>query len=225
MRRIRPTLVAVLIAAFAAWTADASTAKPPPSKYVALTFDDGPGPLTREFMAYLKKRKVPGTFFVLGQHARRDPKLLRQMVDEGHEVANHSFNHPSLTRLSDAAVRNQLSRTNRVIRKATGKKPLLMRPPGGAVNGRVRSIARSLGLKTVIWDVDPFDWQRPGTSTIVRRVLSQAAHNGVKHDIVLMHDFGGPRQQTLSALPRIISTLRKRGYTFVTTSELLKLRK
>jgi peptidoglycan/xylan/chitin deacetylase (PgdA/CDA1 family) len=110
-----------------------------------------------------------------------------------------------------------MAETNRRIKAASGFEPCLFRPPGGAFNSRVVSDARRLGMTTVIWDVDPADWSRPGTSAIYSRVVS-ATRPG---SIVIMHDGGGDRSQTVAALPRIIRTLRHRGYSFVTVTKLL----
>lgn len=177
---------------------------------VALTFDDGPASSnTRQILDILARYDVPATFFVIGRQAGEQPDLLRRMVREGHSVQNHTYEHYWLTRYSDAVVRDQLERANRVIQDVTGVTPRCMRPPFGAVNDRVRSLAAGLGLATIMWDVDPWDWKRPGASAVTSRVLS-ATGGG---DILLFHDTAG--WSTIGALPTIIETLRARGLEFV----------
>ena len=191
-------------------------------KAVALTFDDGPSPYTRPLLEKLSEKHVPATFFVVGEHLSTYGGTLRTMQREGHEIANHTWSHPFLTRLSSSQVKHQLGRTSRAVARIVGplggSKPRMFRPPYGAVNARVRAIAREKDLRTVLWDVNPADYFTPGTKTITRRVVRGVGHRS----IVLMHDGGGPRQQTVRAVPRIISRLRDRGYEFVTVSEFFR---
>jgi peptidoglycan/xylan/chitin deacetylase (PgdA/CDA1 family) len=132
------------------------------------------------------------------------------VLSAGHEIANHSSSHGLLPGYSD------ISRASRTIRKATGFKPCLFRPPYGALNSSVVASVRSLGMKSVLWDVDTSDWSTPGTGTIRSRIAGAGAGS-----IVLMHDGGGPRSQTVAALPGAIHDLRARGYRFTTVSKLL----
>ena len=142
------------------------------------------------------------------------------MLADGDMIGEHSWTHPSMTRLSPAAQRAELERGIAAIRQRTGFTPCLWRPPYGDVNLPLVSLARSLGMLTIMWDVDPNDWRLPGADVIYHRVLS-AAHNGA---IVIQHFGGGPRSQTLRALPREVATLRSEGYRFVTVTQLLGLR-
>ena len=180
-------------------------------KLVALTFDDGPSTYTPGFLDVLKAKGVRGTFFVLGQSTAAYPEYARRIVREGHEIANHSWKHDLYPSAAD------LRQTSNTIKSVTGFKPCSFRPPGGAQNGQVIAGAGASGMKTILWDVDPFDWRLPGTGAITGSILGNT-RNG---SIVLTHDGGGPRSQTLAALPRIIDVLRARGYSFTTVTELL----
>jgi len=177
---------------------------------VALTFDDGPSPAyTAQILTILERYGVPATFFVIGRQAFENPALLQRMTAEGHSVQNHTYGHYWLTRYSDGTVRDQLARGNQVIEQAAGESPHCFRPPFGAVNDRVRSVAAGLGLTSIMWDVDPWDWKRPGPTAVASHVLSRTGGG----DIVLFHDTAG--WSTIGALPAIIQGLRARGLEFV----------
>ena len=178
---------------------------------VALTFDDGPGLYTPQLLSTLTSLSVHATFFVLGRNVVSSPQVVSAERTAGHEVGNHSWSHPNLTRLGAAAVSSQLNRTDDVIRAATGEIPTLVRPPFGAVNAAsLRRIARPV----ILWDVDPQDWKIRNRDHVVNAVLG-AVQPG---DIVLLHDI---YLSTVEAVPRIIQVLRGRGYHFVTVSQLL----
>ena len=183
-------------------------------KLVALTFDDGPSIYTPKVLKILKREHVKGTFFEIGAQVPGGASAARSVIESGYELGNHSMHHE--TRPGSASMRE----TSKRIERATGFGPCLFRPPGGAFDSRVVSDARSLGMTTVVWDVDPRDWSTPGTGAIYSRVVS-ATRPG---SIVLMHDGGGNRSETVAALPHIIHTLRGRGYGFVTVSKLLHQR-
>lgn len=178
---------------------------------VALTFDDGPGELTPDFLRVLREKGVPATFFAIGRQVPGRESTLRQMLAEGHEVGDHTTDHVEYPGHS------QIAGTRERIRAATHFQPCLFRPPGGAFDAAVIATAGDLGMTTVNWDVDPFDWQNPGSAAVQSRVLGATGPGS----IVLMHDGGGPRGGTLAALPGIIDTLRARGYRFATVSQLL----
>lgn len=180
-------------------------------KVIALTFDDGPSPYTVQVIRILVRERAKGTFFVLGNQIPGYERQLQRELAYGFEIGDHSFSHPQFP--SSA----QLSRTRDRIKRATGFTPCLFRPPYGAVDRALIGRARALGMMTINWDVDPRDWSTPGTGAIYSRVVS-AARPG---SIILMHEGGGPRGQTVAALPSIIRTLRARGYRFATVSELL----
>lgn len=179
-------------------------------KRVALTFDDGPSSYTSSVMKILRDRKVKGTFFVIGEQVPSGAKLLRKMVRQGFEIGNHSLHHEMYPGYSS------LKATNKAVQKASGFKPCSFRPPYGAVNSGVISAAKSNGMTTVNWDRDTMDWSMPGSSHI-----SSVGASASSGSIVLMHDGGGTRSQTIAALPSIISSLKGRGYKLVTVSELL----
>ncbi|HEY7123388.1 MAG TPA: polysaccharide deacetylase family protein [Ktedonobacterales bacterium] len=185
---------------------------------IALTFDDGPSSgYTTQVLSVLRKYGVHATFFMLGEWVQRYPTLAQAVLADGHAVENHSWSHPNLTSLSTSAIQQQLANTSNVIQQTIGVAPAFFRPPYGSYNSRVLSVAGSLHLTPVLWDIDPRDWSRPGTSAIVNNVLSHL-HNGA---IILMHDGGGDRSQTVQALPTIIQQARARGYRFVTVPLLL----
>lgn len=184
------------------------------TRKVALTFDDGPSTYTASVLRILKAHHVHSTFFEIGQNVSSYPDASRAIIAGGHELANHSLHHESYP--GSASMRETSAR----IEAATGFKPCLFRPPGGAENSRVVGDAAAQGMSTILWDVDPQDWRRPGSGAIQSNVLANT-RNG---SIVLMHDGGGDRSQTVAALPKIITTLQKRGYQLVTVSKLLGYR-
>jgi peptidoglycan/xylan/chitin deacetylase (PgdA/CDA1 family) len=180
-------------------------------KVVALTFDDGPSDYTDDFLRMLREKAVPGTFFEVGQAMPGHQEAMRQILAQGGEIGDHTVDHveyPGYGQIAGAAQR---------IEAYTHFKPCLFRPPGGAANDGVVATAGGLGMRTVTWDVDPRDWSTPGTGAIYANVVGHAQPGS----IVLMHDGGGPRGETLAALPRIIDALRARGYRFATVTELL----
>jgi peptidoglycan/xylan/chitin deacetylase (PgdA/CDA1 family) len=191
----------------------------PSRRAVAIGFDDGPTGETPAFVRMLERNRVHATFFMIGEQVTGAYRstLLRELRD-GDVLGDHTFTHPYLTRTGD--VRGQLQRTIAVIRSLTGYTPCVFRPPYGAYDAGVVRTARSLGLATVLWNVDPSDYLQPGRRAIEGRVLSQVQPGS----IIISHDGGGPRRQTLEAYPRIIATLRARGYRIVTIPELLGFR-
>jgi len=191
----------------------------PPRREVAIGFDDGPAPDTPAFVRMLERSHAQATFFVIGRQlsAVYRATLLRELRD-GDVLGDHTFTHPYLTQTGN--VRAQLEDTIRAIRSLSGYTPCVFRPPYGAYDNSIVQIARSLGLATVLWNVDPADYTSPGTGEIERRVLTQV-HPG---SIIVSHDGGGSRRQTLAAYPSIIAALRARGYRIVTIPELLGFR-
>ena len=180
-------------------------------KVVALTFDDGPSEYTERFLDVLREKEVPATFFEIGQEMPGREATMRRILADGDEIGDHTMNHveyPGYGQIAGAARR---------IKSYTGFQPCLFRPPGGAVNASVIATAGSLGMKTITWDVDPRNWSLPGTGEIYSNIVNNAGPGS----IILMHDGGGPRDETLAALPQIIDTLRARGYGFETVSALL----
>jgi peptidoglycan/xylan/chitin deacetylase (PgdA/CDA1 family) len=181
---------------------------------VALAFADGPGPYTPAVLDILERRHVPGTFFVIGQLVYGQEGLLRRALAQGSVLGNHTFTHVNVS----GGGYSQIRSTQAAILYATGYTPCVFRPPHGRVSPLLISQARSLGLNTVGVGVDPQDWSEPGSGAIYERVVLGARPGA----IILLHD-GGPREQTVAALPRIITTLRSRGYRFLTVPQLLGL--
>jgi len=179
-------------------------------KRVALTFDDGPSSYTPAFLRVLRRTQTVATFFEIGEQVRGHSKLLKQILDQGSEIGNHTMHHAFRGK-------GDLAETNRVIKRDSGFTPCLMRPPDGALVGGLVSAAHALHMTTVVWDVDPRDWSTPGSGAIYANVTGHARSGS----IAVMHDGGGNRSQTLAALPRIIKNLRHRGYKLVTVTELL----
>jgi peptidoglycan/xylan/chitin deacetylase (PgdA/CDA1 family) len=193
----------------------------PPRREVALSFDDGPYPLTPSFARMLRANHAVATFFMIGSQLNpRYRSTLREELRNGDALGDHTWSHPDLERVSATEVRNQLRGTREVIRRESGYTPCVFRPPYGSYNSSIVAAARSLGLATILWDVDPTDWALPGTAAIEQRVLAQVRPGS----IILSHDGGGPRGETLAAYPYIIRQLRARGYRFVTVPQLLGFR-
>lgn len=186
--------------------------------YVALTFDDGPHPEnTVRLLAMLKERGIKATFFCVGQRVESHPAVAKRIVEEGHEIGNHSWSHKVLSSLSDAAVARELERTDEAIRKATGFSPKLMRPPYGAFTDRQRDLAhRKWGYQITLWDVDSQDWRNPVASYARSRILQGAGPGS----IVLSHDI---HKSTVDGMPKTLDALKAKGFKFVTVSELLAL--
>ena len=195
---------------------------------VALTFDDGPDPKwTPKILEILKQKKAPAAFFILGSQAQHYPDLLERIIQEGHEVGNHSYTHQNLAETGDQQIELELNATTRLIEALTGRSTAYFRPPynsdGTPVQpGELRSlhVARDLGYLTVTQSIDPDDWERPGAEALLRRVKKQRAGGGA---VILLHDAGGDRSQTVAALPAIIDYLRERGDRIVPLRELINL--
>jgi peptidoglycan/xylan/chitin deacetylase (PgdA/CDA1 family) len=194
---------------------------PRSSRAVALTFDDGPTPLTPAVLNVLRTYEVKATFFVVGWRivVRGGRQRLREVMRGGHEIGNHSCSHAGLDRIDAGEILPEFSRTNELIRDATGLTPRIGRAPYGRTNPSIAAAARLAGLKLVGWDVNPRDWEvgpRPTPRLIVRRVVG-AARGG---SIVVLHGTD-LRQPTVRALPAIIRILRRQGLRLVTVSRLL----
>ena len=185
---------------------------------IALTFDDGPNPYyTPQILAILQKYGVRATFFDIGYLVADYPNIVRMEYDQQNVVANHSWSHPVLTKLSAQEIHSQLTSTTNSIQAAIGVQPTFFRPPYGAVNSTVLTQASNLHYTTVMWNGTAEDWSLPGVKDIVSKTLSYA-RNGA---ILLLHDGGGNRAQTVSALPIIITTIKSRGFKFVTIQQLV----
>jgi peptidoglycan/xylan/chitin deacetylase (PgdA/CDA1 family) len=189
---------------------------PSHEKYAALTFDDAPLPGLEELLGILEDLDVRATFFVEGVFASWRPHMLKAIADAGHEIGNHTYDHPDMTRVSDEELGRQLDLANQIIESQTGITPHLFRPPGGRHDSRVVDAAYERELTTVLWTVSCSDYREPSPAYIVDRVLSGVRPGG----IILLHDGVG---STREALPEIVRTLRGRGYVFVTVGEMLEM--
>jgi peptidoglycan/xylan/chitin deacetylase (PgdA/CDA1 family) len=187
---------------------------------IALTFDDGPWPDTPQFLDILEHFQVPATFFEVGEHVPvygEGGAVERRMLADGDMIGDHTWNHADGAAGGSFAA-GEISEAAAAIKAAThGFEPCLFRAPSGAVSGALESEARSMGFTTIQWDVDPSDWATPGTAAIYDNVTTHA-QNG---SIILQHDGGGNRSQTLAALPQEIEFFKRQGYRFVTVTQLL----
>ena len=186
--------------------------------YIAITFDDGPhAENTPRLLDMLKQRGIKATFFVVGQCAAEFPDIMKRIVTEGHEVANHSWSHPQLTRLGEGSVTDQLQRTHDVIRQTTGVSTKLLRPPYGAFTTNQRAwAAQKWGYKTIMWDVDPLDWKFRNADHVKNEILKGT----VNGSIILAHDI---HKSTVDAMPGTFDGLLAKGFKFVTVSELVAM--
>ena len=186
--------------------------------YIAMTFDDGPSAvLTPKLLDLLAAHHIKATFFVIGENVAEHPEIVARAAREGHEIANHSWSHPNLGKMSQESVRSQLQRTDDAIKSATGRSPTLLRPPYGSITEREkRWIHDEFGYDIILWDVDPLDWKRPGAAVVRNRILKETRPGS----IVLSHDI---HPGTVEAMPSTFDELEAKGFKFVTVSELLNM--
>ena len=186
--------------------------------YIAMTFDDGPSAtLTPKLLDILAAHQIKATFFVIGENVAEHPEIVARAAREGHEIGNHSWSHPNFAKMSDDGVRSQLQRTNDAIKSATGSRPTLLRPPYGSITAREeRWIHDQFGYQIILWDVDPYDWKRPGPSVVRNRILKETRPGS----IVLSHDI---HPGTIEAMPSTFDALEAKGFKFVTISELIRM--
>jgi len=201
---------------------------------IALTFDDGPDPeWTPAILDILKQENVPATFFIIGKNGQTYPDLLRRIVNDGHEIGNHTFTHPNLGEIPGSLTELELNATQRLIESETGRSTVLFRPPyfGDAEADKPQEVepaflAQQLGYLMIGVRIDPDDWKLPVTADeIIDRTMQRAMDNNseTRGQVVLLHDSGGDRSATIAALPRLIHELRARGFRFVPVSELAGL--
>jgi peptidoglycan-N-acetylglucosamine deacetylase len=188
-------------------------------KKIALTFDDGPDKLiTPQLLDILKEKGVPATFFVVGQQVSYFPDLAKRMVKDGHTIANHTWDHPELSKLYTSQVIQQVTSTNEIIERVTGVKATLFRPPYGDFTAADALVFDRLGFKNILWSVDTLDWS--GTSA--EEILTILHRDKSPGGIVLQHNFQNAKLEgTVKALPQMIDQLRAEGYEFVTIDALL----
>ncbi|MGE5264411.1 MAG: glycosyltransferase [Acidobacteriota bacterium] len=198
-------------------------------KRIALTFDDGPDSrFTAPILDILKQYQAPGAFFIVGMNASGNSDLLQRIVNEGHEIGNHTFSHPDISVISSVQLDLELNATERLFESRLGRRSLLFRPPYAEdvepeTPDQVKPLLLSSGrgYYTIGMRIDPLDWRSPGVDEIVQETINQAVTG--EGNIVLLHDGGGDRSQTVVALPKIIEGLRARGFELVQVSDLLGL--
>ena len=182
------------------------------SKKIALTFDDGPHPYyTEQLLKGLKERNVKVTFFITGQNVEAYPEIVKEIHEDGHLIGNHTYHHIQLTSQNAEAFKQEIVKTNEIIREVTGEDTIYIRPPYGSWD---KEFEKELNMFPVLWTIDPLDWCSSDVSCIVRTVCAKAGEN----DIILMHD---QYKTTVTAALEIVDELMKEGYEFVTVDELL----
>jgi peptidoglycan/xylan/chitin deacetylase (PgdA/CDA1 family) len=186
-------------------------------RVMALTFDDGPSPYTGPIVRILARMHAPATFFIVGQQLTYFAGGLRDEVRHGFEVGDHTENHAWLAHLGSAGQYAQIHDDAARMQRAGAPVPHLFRPPYGIYNSATLRILRRMRMLMVMWSIDPGDWRRPGTKAIVSNVLTNSRPGA----IVILHDGGGDRSQTIAALPGIIRGLRRRGYRLVSLPQLI----
>lgn len=186
--------------------------------YVALTFDDGPHATnTPRLLDILRSRNVKATFYVVGTNVKRYPHILKRMIAEGHEIGNHTVTHGNLTKMSPDQIRQELRTSHEAITAATGVPPKTMRPPYGAITASQKSwIRQEFGYPSILWNVDPEDWKKPGSSVVASRLVNGARPGG----ILLVHDI---HSASIDAMPQTIDQLLAKGFQFVTVTQLIAM--
>lgn len=185
---------------------------------IALTFDDGPGPFSLRILAVLERLRAKATFFEIGGQVRSDPRITARLARAGMAIGDHTQDHPPLAPLSTNEQAGEIDKAAGAIKAAGAPRPLLFRPPYGSFDSATLDLLRARDMLMVLWTVDTSDWAQPGVERIIYTALSGARPGA----IILLHDGGGNRSQTLAALPRIIERLHQRGYRLVTIPQLLE---
>lgn len=186
---------------------------------VAITFDDGPDPVYTPIMLdLLEQNQVKATFFLIGLHSEWYPDLVKRINKEGHEIGNHSYYHKNYSIKTPSYVAGDIQRTNELLMKLTGVRPRLLRPPFGRYNDKTVEIANQQQLEVVCWSINSLDWQRPAAYVMERQVKRHLGPG----QIILFHDGGGRRKETVRAVSNFIKTAQSEGYRFLTVSEMIK---
>lgn len=187
-------------------------------KKIALTFDDGPHPVKTEMILnVLRKYNVKGTFFTIGQNAERYPEVLQKVMAEGHEIANHTYDHKSIYKLNESELQLSVRKCSKIIYEITGEEPKLFRPPEGFMNDNIARFMDSEGYNVILWKIDTYDWKGRSSEDIYQTVTTKINCG----DIILMHDYIWRKSHTPEALDIIIPKLLSEGYEFFTVSELI----
>jgi peptidoglycan-N-acetylglucosamine deacetylase len=206
------------------WYGHTFTGIAPGTKQLALTYDDGPNdPHTLRLLEVLAKRRVQATFFLIGRYVGQRPDIVRQVVESGHIIGNHTFTHPFLALKSAAEIRKELTDCQAAIEEAIGDRPHLFRPPFGSRRPAVLGIARQLGLEPIMWSVTGYDWNAPPAAQIEKKVTSQI-HGG---NVILLHDgghkhMGADRSPTVEATDHLIERYKSDGYDFLTIPQMIR---
>jgi peptidoglycan/xylan/chitin deacetylase (PgdA/CDA1 family) len=205
-------------ARFRGATVTAANLAPSP-KVIALTFDDGPWPeSTPAVLDILKKNNIKATFFIVGQMLKEHPDMGKRIVAEGHSIANHTWHH-WYHYMNPQAAAFEIDNTSNLIYQVTGVRTNLFRPPGGIKTNGPYAYAVNQKYATIMWSADSVDYSQPAVPKLISNIMREAKPGG----IVLMHDGGGNRSNTVKALPQVINNFRKQGYRFVTVPELLQM--
>ena len=184
---------------------------------VALTFDEGPGKYEDRILAAFRKYGGKGTFFFVGTQAEKYPNVVKRVAEAGHEVANHSYKHENLPKLSQAGATQSLAKTNEILRRLSGQSVSLVRPPYGATSSSVKAALQNQGQPSILWSIDTLDWKTRNAKSSINIVLQQVKDG----DVILMHSIYA---QSAEAAEALIPALQERGYQLVTVSELAKAR-
>ena len=182
---------------------------------VALTFDDGPGKYEDRILAAFQKYGGKGTFFFVGTQAEKYPNVVKRVAEAGHEVANHSYKHENLPKLSQAGATQSLAKTNEILRRLSGQSVSLVRPPYGATSSSVKAALQNQGQPSILWSIDTLDWKTRNSKSTINTVLQQVKDG----DVILMHSI---YSQSADAAEVLIPALQERGFQLVTVSELAK---
>jgi peptidoglycan/xylan/chitin deacetylase (PgdA/CDA1 family) len=207
------------------WYGKTFTGQAQGAKQLALTYDDGPNdPHTGHLLEVLARHRVKATFFCIGRYVQQRPDLVRELIDAGHSVGNHTFTHPLLTFKSAAELRQEFTDCRSALQDAVGAHSNLFRPPFGGRRPAVLKIARELGLQPVMWNVTGYDWSAPPAEVIERKCVNQIRDGSV----ILLHDgghkqMGADRSQTVSATDNLIRRYKSEGYEFVTIPQMMNL--
>lgn len=193
---------------------------PNEEKKIALTFDDGPHPhYTEQILDLLDRYGVKATFFVIGENIEYyDKGIISRIIDSGHEIGNHTFSHTHVKQTREESFRGDVRKCHKIMLERYGYEMKLFRPPEGAVDAKVQSIARELGYSIILWSIDTRDWEHTAPTLIV----SNVEKNIDGGDIILMHDYVSKPNTTTEALRELIPRLISEGYEFVTVSDLIK---
>jgi len=190
------------------------------NKVVAITFDDGPHPtFTPLLLKALREERVQATFFLLGREVNKHPKIAIQIHKEGHELGNHGYSHSVMRKLNQNQIYQEIIKTQKAIVRHVGVRPYLFRPPYGEMTPSIMKVNHQLGYRLIRWSLDPKDWDQHQNANMIVRHVQKNVRPG---DIILFHDGGLNQKETIRAVRSVIHDLKRKGYRFVTISQLMK---